>query len=138
MQEKNLLFSASQLPGRGVPCDEGNHFGVLGLRKEAEMSQRHRNQDLAPAPRADLRAHAHNERHRVNSELHLVVEAVQHGTDALDVIEPGMAWKPVHHHDAEIAKAKSRRKPLKHWKTKDWKRRNSVRRARAQAWNALA
>jgi hypothetical protein len=102
------------------------------------MSQRHRNQDLAPAPRADLRAHAHNERHRVNSELHLAVEAVQHGTDALDVIEPGMAWKPVHHHDAEKAKAKSRRQPLKHWKTKDWKRRNTVRRARAQAWNALA
>jgi hypothetical protein len=49
-----------------------------------------------------------------------------------------MAWKPVHHHDAEIAKAKSRRQPLKHWKTKDWNRRNAVRRARAAAWSALA
>ena len=55
------------------------------------MSQRHRNQDLAPVPRADVRAHAHNERHRVNSELHLVVEAVQHGTEPLAVIKPGPA-----------------------------------------------
>jgi len=101
------------------------------------MSQRHRNQDLAPAPRADLRAHAHNERHRVNSELHLVVEAVQHGTEPLDVIEPGQAWKPVHHHDAERGKEKSRRQPLKHWKTKDWKRRKAIRRQRALAWHAL-
>jgi hypothetical protein len=102
------------------------------------MSQRHRNQDLAPAPRADLRAHAHNERHRVHSELHLVVEAVQHGTEPLDVIEPGQAWKPVHHRDPLKALEKSRRKPLKHWKTKDWKRRKSIRRARAMAWESLA
>ena len=49
------------------------------------MSQRHRNQDLAPAPRADIRAHAHNERHRVHSELHLVEEAVRHGLEPDDV-----------------------------------------------------
>ena len=101
------------------------------------MSQRHRNQDLAPVPRADVRAHAHNERHRVNSELHLAVEAVQHGTEPLDVIEPGPAWKPVHHHDAERGKEKSRRRPMKHWKTKDWKRRTAMRRQRAMAWNSL-
>lgn len=102
------------------------------------MSQRHRSHDLAPAPRADLRAHAHNERHRVHSELHLVVEAVQQGTEPLDVVEPGVAWKPVHHHDPERGRAEGRRRPFKHWKTKDWKRRKAVRRARAMAWDALA
>jgi hypothetical protein len=88
-------------------------------------------------PRAELRAHAHNERHRVNSELHLVVEAVQHGIEPLDVIEPGPEWKPMHHHDAEVGRAKSKRIPLKHWKTKDWKRRNVVRRQRAAAWESI-
>lgn len=101
------------------------------------MSARHRNQDLAPAPRADLRAHAHNERHRVNSELHQAVEAVQHGVEPIDIIEPGPAWKPVHHHDAARGREKARRRPMKHWKTKDWKRRTSIRRQRAVAWNSL-
>ena len=103
------------------------------------MSQRHRNQDLAPVPRADIRAHAHNERHRVHSELHLVEEAVRHGLEPDDVEEPGPEWKPVHHHDAERGAEKSRRKTvLKHWKTKDWKRRKAVRRKRALAWDDLA
>jgi hypothetical protein len=30
------------------------------------------------------------------------------------------------------------RQPLRHWKTKDWKRRTVVRRQRADAWNRLA
>jgi hypothetical protein len=63
---------------------------------------------------------------------------VQHGTEPLDVIEPGQAWKPVHHRDPVKALEKSRRAPFKHWKTKDWKRRKAVRRARAMAWDALA
>ena len=102
------------------------------------MSQRHRNQDFAPIARADLRAHAHNERHRVNSELHLALEAVQHGVEPLDVEEPGPEWKPVHHHDAERGLEKSRRKPLKHWKTKEWKRRKAIRKNRAIAWKNVA
>lgn len=102
------------------------------------MSQRHRNQDLAPLARADLRAHAHNERHRVNSELHQVVEAVQHGVEPLDVEEPGPLWKPAHHHDAERGIEKTRRKPMKHWKTKDWKRRKAIRKNRAIAWKNVA
>ena len=32
------------------------------------MSQRHR-QEAVPPPKMDTRAHAHNERHRINSEL---------------------------------------------------------------------
>ena len=115
---------------------ERDRMGPMkGSRKGAAMSQRHRNQDLAPVPRADLRAHAHNERHRVHSELHLVEEAVRHGLDPDDVEEPGPAWKSVHHHDADKGVEKSRRKVLKHWKTKDWKRRKAVRARRAQEMN---
>lgn len=102
------------------------------------MSARHRNNDVAPPSRADLRAHAHNERHRIKSQLHLVVEAVDHGTEPLDVEEPGIGWKPMHHRDAQRAKDKSRRKPFKHWKTKDWKRRTANRMNRARMWNQLA
>jgi len=101
------------------------------------MSNRNRNQDFAPPPRADLRAHAHNERHRVHSELHTACDAVQHGTDSIDIEEPGSEWKPLHHHDPVVGIEKSRRQPFKHWKTKEWKRRKSVRRARAQAWDSL-
>jgi hypothetical protein len=100
------------------------------------MSQRHRNQDLAPVPRADVRAHAHNERHRIHSELHLAEEAMRHGLEPLDLEEPGPAWKPVHHRDATQAE-KGRGASLKHWKTKDWKRRTAVRRERAAAWGLL-
>jgi hypothetical protein len=76
------------------------------------MSKRHRNQDYAPPARADLRAHAHNERHRVHSELHLAEEAMRHGTEPLDIVEPGPAWKPSHHHDPAVGIEKSRRRQL--------------------------
>lgn len=89
-------------------------------------------------PRAELRAHAHNERHRVHSELHLVEEAVRNGLEPDDVEEPGPEWKPLHHHDAERGRENNRRKPLKHWKTKDWKRRKTNRRRRAEEWERLA
>jgi hypothetical protein len=102
------------------------------------MSSRHRNNELAPVARADVRAHAHNERHRVNSELHQVADAVRRGTAPIDIDEPGPAWKPVHHHDPERGRAKVRRGRLRHWKTKDWKRRTAGRRARAAAWDLLA
>lgn len=102
------------------------------------MSKRHRNQDLAPPPRADLRAHAHNERHRIHSELHLAEEAMRHGTEPLDIDEPGPAWKPVHHHDSHAGQSRGRHESKKHWKTKAWKRRKAVRRARALEWSSLA
>ncbi len=100
------------------------------------MSQRHRNQDLAPVPRADVRAHAHNERHRIHSELHLAEEAMRHGLEPIDLEEPGPNWKPVHHRDVTQSE-KGRGASLKHWKTKDWKRRTAVRRERAAAWGLL-
>ncbi len=99
------------------------------------MSQRHRSQDVAPPPKMDLRAHAHNERHRINSELHAVATQLSAGYEPEDVHEPGRAWVPEHHHDAEKAKAQASRSGApKHWKMKMWKRRTTVRRARAEAF----
>ena len=99
------------------------------------MSQRHRSQDVAPPPKMDLRAHAHNERHRINSELHALATQVSSGYEPEDVHEPGRAWVPGHHHDAERAKAQAGRTGgQRHWKMKMWKRRTSVRRAKAQAF----
>jgi hypothetical protein len=98
------------------------------------MSQRHRSQEAVPPPKMDLRAHAHNERHRINSELQSVATQVSSGSEPEDVHEPGRAWVPMHHHDAEKAKSQSGRGPTKHWKMKMWKRRTTVRKAKAQAF----
>ena len=102
------------------------------------MSQRHRNQDLAPPPKVDARAHAHNERHRINSELQAVAAQVSAGYEPDEVHEPGRAWVPPHHHDAERGKRNSAAKALRHWKVKDWKRRSAMRKARAQATQLAA
>jgi hypothetical protein len=96
------------------------------------MSKRHRSQETAPPPRVELRAHAHNERHRMHSELHTVAGLVSNG------IEPGQAWRVEAHHDKERALRKMGRAPKRHWKTKDWKRRNVLRRQRALAFRRLA
>jgi hypothetical protein len=97
------------------------------------MSQRHRSLEAAPPPKMDLRAHAHNERHRINSELHAVASQVSAGYEPDDCHEPGRAWVPLHHHDAERAKAQAGKTGKKHWKMKMWKRRTTMRRAKAQA-----
>jgi hypothetical protein len=98
------------------------------------MSQRHRSLEAAPPPKMDLRAHAHNERHRINSELHAVASQVSSGYEPDDCHEPGRAWVPLHHHDAERAKAQAGKTGgKKHWKMKMWKRRTTMRRAKAQA-----
>ena len=97
------------------------------------MSQRHRSHEVAPPPKMDSRAHAHNERHRINSELHAVATQVSAGYEPEDVHEPGRAWVPMHHHDTERAKSAVPGQ-TKHWKLKMWKRRTTVRRARAQAF----
>jgi len=100
------------------------------------MSQRHRTADVPLPPKQELRAHAHSERHRIHVELNQVAQEVSAGLDAEDLHEPGRAWKPIHHHDAEVAKrkvAKSKRN-RRHWKTKMWKRRTKMRQARAEAF----
>jgi hypothetical protein len=96
------------------------------------MSQRHRIQEAVPPPKMDSRAHAHNERHRIHCELNAVTAQVSSGYEPDEVHEPGRAWVPAHHHDAERAKATSRRPRTRHWKMKMWKRRSSLRQAKAK------
>lgn len=100
------------------------------------MSQRHRSVDVPLPPKEELRAHAHSERHRIHVELSNVANQVSSGLDPADVHEPGAAWKPLHHHDPDVAKDKAakagRRK--RHWKMKMWKRRSAVRQAKAEAF----
>jgi hypothetical protein len=99
------------------------------------MSQRHRTVEVPLPPRQELRAHAHSERHRIHVELQEVANTVSSGYDPDDVHEPGAAWKPMHHHDAEVAKTKlaKRSRGKRHWKTKMWKRRTRLRQERAAA-----
>lgn len=100
------------------------------------MSQRHRTSDVPLPPKQEVRAHAHGERHRIHVELNQVASQVSSGLEPEDVHEPGAAWKPVHHRDAEVAKTKvaKRSRNRRHWKTKMWKRRTNVRQAKAEAF----
>lgn len=102
------------------------------------MSQRHRSQDSAPMPKMDARAHAHNERHRIHSELHAVAVQVSSGYEPDEVHEPGRAWVPEHHHDAVKAKKLAAGRPNRHWKVKAWKRRTAVRKAKAIQFRLIA
>jgi N-acyl-D-aspartate/D-glutamate deacylase len=101
------------------------------------MSQRHRDTDVPMPPRQERRAQAHSERHRINVELQTVAQTVSAGIEPEDVHEPGAAWKPMHHHDAEVAKSKlaKRGRTKRHWKTKMWKRRTQMRQEKIDAWN---
>ncbi len=101
------------------------------------MSQRHRTTEVQLPPKQELRAHAHSERHRIHVELNQVAQEVSAGLDPEDLHEPGAAWKPIHHHDSEVAKqklAKQKRRSRRHWKTKMWKRRTEMRRQKAEAF----
>jgi hypothetical protein len=105
------------------------------------MSQRHRTAEVPLPPKQELRAHAHGERHRIHVELNQVAHQVSGGLEPDDAHEPGAAWKPVHHHDAEVAKtklAKQKHSSRRHWKTKMWKRRTKVRQAKAEAFRLAA
>ena len=100
------------------------------------MSQRHRTAEVPLPPKQEVRAHAHSERHRIHVELSQVANQVSSGLDPADVHEPGAAWKPVHHHDSEVAKTKvaKQSRGRRHWKTKMWKRRTKLRQAKAEAF----
>ena len=101
------------------------------------MSQRHHAQEAAPPPKMDLRAHAHNERHRIHSELHAVASQVSGGLEPEDCHEPGPAWVPAHHHAADKAQP-DKRQAARHWKLKMWKRRSQVRQDKARASRMVA
>jgi len=101
------------------------------------MSQRHRTNEVQLPPKQERRAQAHSERHRIQVELNQVAQEVSGGLDPDDVHEPGTAWKPTHHHDAEVAKKKLEKQTTnkrRHWKTKMWKRRSKIRQERAEAF----
>ena len=100
------------------------------------MSQRHRTAEVPLPPKQEVRAHAHGERHRIHVELNQVAQEVSAGNDAEDLHEPGTAWKPVHHHDSEVAKEKvaKQTRNRRHWKTKMWKRRSKMRQEKAEAF----
>ena len=102
------------------------------------MSQRHHMQEAAPPPKMDLRAHAHNERHRIHSELNAVASQVSAGLEPEDAHEPGRAWVPMHHHDADRGRDKAVKQSPRHWKLKMWKRRTTVRRAKAASMRTTA
>jgi N-acyl-D-aspartate/D-glutamate deacylase len=99
------------------------------------MSQRHRLTDVVPPSKEELRAQAHSERHRIHVELQEVAQQVSAGLDPADVHEPGAAWKPLHHRDPDVARGKlaKRKRSLRHWKQKMWKRRTAMRQAKAEA-----
>lgn len=103
------------------------------------MSRRNRPDEGVEAARMEQRAHAKAERHRVNTELHSVATAVLGGVEPDDMVEPGPAWRPVHHRSSEKAKAKlaSSKRRRRHWKVKAWKRRTELRRDRARAEKAV-
>ncbi len=100
------------------------------------MSQRHRTADASASSKEQLRAQAHGERHRIHVELQDVANQVSAGLDPQDAHEPAAAWKPVHRHDGDVARQldSERKRPLRHWKMKMWKRRSARRQARAQAF----
>ena len=96
------------------------------------MSKRHRYGNSIPRPKAELRAHAHRERHRIKGELHDLATAVGRSIAPDECDEPAVQWRTErranHHHAGERA---SHGRRLRHWKTKEWKRRSAARRARA-------
>ncbi|MDJ0767732.1 MAG: hypothetical protein QNJ12_03025 [Ilumatobacter sp.] len=100
------------------------------------MSQRHRTAEVPLPPKQELRARAHSERQRIHVELNQVAQDVSAGLEPEDLHEPGTAWKPAHHHDAEVAKTKIAKqgRSRRHWKTKMWKRRSKMRQDKAEAF----
>lgn len=100
------------------------------------MSQRHRTSEVPLPPKEEVSAHKHSERHRIQVELKQVAQQVSGGMQPEDVHEPGAQWRPSHHHDGEVAKTKmlKSKRSRRHWKTKMWKRRTAMRRAKAEAF----
>lgn len=100
------------------------------------MSQRHRDAELPVPAKQELRAHAHSERHRIHVELNNVASQVSAGLDPADVHEPGVAWKPEHPRDPDVARDKllNRSRSRRHWKLKMWKRRTKMRQQKARAF----
>ena len=97
------------------------------------MGKRHHGDDSAPLSKAELRARAHAELHRVKGELHALAARVGRSCDVDECNDPAVEWKPMHHVDEHHAQERaSHHRRLRHWKAKEWKRRSSLRRQRAR------
>jgi hypothetical protein len=99
------------------------------------MSKRHRDGDQVLPPRAERRARARSERHRISVELAGVAGQVSGGLEPDDAPDPAVGYRPVHRHDpvkAKVDDGRGRRR-RRHWKLKMWKRRTSMRMVKAQA-----
>jgi hypothetical protein len=97
------------------------------------MGKRHRGDHVPPVSKAERRAHAHAERHRIKGELHALAESVGRSLDYDECDEPAPSWRPIHHRDEHHANERSSKNTrMRHWKMKEWKRRTAVRRARAE------
>jgi hypothetical protein len=102
------------------------------------MSRRNRSEDVPMTAWEERRAHAKGERHRIAAELHAVAVHVDTRSGIDDAIEPGPAWKPDHHHSADVAKKQAAStSSLRHWKSKAWKRRSAARKERNLALGQL-
>jgi hypothetical protein len=81
-------------------------------------------------PRSRRRAHQRRERQRVRAEL---ASLRGPASDADDLDEPGVGYKPPRHHRTDDA-APARRRGKRHWKLPFWKRRSTARAERARRW----
>jgi hypothetical protein len=92
------------------------------------MSQRHRKpEDLERAPKRERRWSTHRERRAVRTSL-------MAAPDPEEILTPDLN----HHGPHRGAETGPKRRQLRHWKVKAWKRRSAQRRARALALQALA
>lgn len=116
--------------GGSTVAEQGD---IRQSHQEVTVSKRHRRNDPNLLTRAELQAHAHAERHRIKSELHVLASSAGRTRDIDECDEPGVEWKPLHHLDHHRARERaSHGRGLRHWKTKEWKRRTNQRRARAR------
>ncbi|MEE9414714.1 MAG: hypothetical protein V3V01_05465 [Acidimicrobiales bacterium] len=84
-----------------------------------------------PLTRREIRAHKHAEKSRIRSSLSALRGEI--GFDLDDLPEPGRAWKTPH---KEFDIDKRAKNNLKHWRTKDWKRRTNIRTEKARQLRA--
>lgn len=97
------------------------------------MSKRHRDGDQVLPPRAERRAAARSERHRITTELAEVADQVSGGVEPDDAHDPAVGYRPIHHKDPARAKEGQRkRRRRRHWKLKMWKRRSAMRMTKAK------
>jgi hypothetical protein len=117
--------------GAGLRFAYGTLSRSFREKTEVLMSQRHRGVETPPPPpKAEVRAHAHNERHRIHSELSAVATQVSAGEPPEDVHEPGPAWKTKHTRPDRNRGDDG--KQTRHWKLKMWKRRSAKRKEKAE------